>query len=190
MNIRPARPDDVALLERLIAASARHLSTGHYDSAQTEAAITHVFGVDSELVDDGSYLVVEDDGQIAGCGGWSRRATLFGSDRFAARASGYVDPAHAPAKIRAFFVAPEFARRGVGSMMLDACERAAVDAGFTTAKLMATLPGVPFYAARGYVAGSAITQLYDGIAVAFVPMHKSLIKQGIFKGAQPSLTEI
>lgn len=160
------------MLEQLIAASARQLSVGHYDSAQTEAAIAHVFGVDSELVADGTYLVIESDGTIAGCGGWSRRATLFGSDRFAGRASGYVDPDVAPAKIRAFFVAPEFARRGVGSALLEACESAAMAAGFTTAELMATLPGVPFYAARGYVAGSPVAQVYDDSVVMFVPMQK------------------
>jgi GNAT superfamily N-acetyltransferase len=102
---------------------------------------------------------------------------LFGSDRFAARASGYVDPAVAPAKIRAFFVAPEFARRGVGTVLLQACEDAAIAAGFTSAELMATLPGVPFYEARGYVAGSAITQIYDGVSVRFVPMHKPIHQQ-------------
>lgn len=174
MLIRAATPSDIPVLEQLIAASARQLSTGHYDDAQTEAAIAHVFGVDSELVDDGTYLIVESEGRLAGCGGWSRRATLFGSDRFAGRASGYVDPAVAPAKIRAFFVAPKFARRGVGTVLLEACEDAARAAGFTSAELMATLPGVPFYEARGYVAGSAITQIYDGVGVTFVPMHKSI----------------
>ncbi|WP_052129558.1 GNAT family N-acetyltransferase [Sphingomonas sp. 35-24ZXX] len=177
MRIRAATPADIPVLEQLIAASARQLSIGHYGEAETEAAIAHVFGVDSELVEDGTYLIVESDGRLAGCGGWSRRATLFGSDRFAARASGYVDPAVAPAKIRAFFVAPEFARRGVGTVLLQACEDAAVAAGFTSAELMATLPGVPFYEARGYVAGSAITQIYDGVGVRFVPMHKLIHQQ-------------
>lgn len=174
MLIRAATPADIPALEQLIAASARQLSVGHYDEAETEAAIAHVFGVDSELVEDGTYLIVENEGRLAGCGGWSRRATLFGSDRFAARASGYVDPAVAPAKIRAFFVAPEFARRGIGTVLLKACEDAAIAAGFRSAELMATLPGVPFYAARGYIAGSAITQSYEGIAVTFVPMHKPI----------------
>ena len=140
MIIRPARPDEIPALERLIAASARQLSIGFYSPQETEAAIKHVFGVDSELVGDGTYLVVELDGRIAGCGGWSRRATLFGSDRFAQRQIGFVDPAQAPAKIRAFFIAPEFARRGVGAALLDACEAAARAADFTQAELMATLP--------------------------------------------------
>lgn len=174
MIIRAALPDDIPALERLIAASARALSAGYYDEAQIEAAVAHVFGVDSELVSDGSYLVADAEGEIAGCGGWSKRATLFGSDRFASRESGYVDPATRPAKIRAFFVAPGFARRGVGSLLLKACEAAATEAGFATAELMATLPGVPFYEMRGYVAGEAMTHVYDGVSVAFVPMHKAL----------------
>lgn len=174
MIIRTATQDDVPVLEQLIADSARQLSIGHYDSAQTETAITHVFGVDSELIEDGSYLVVEANGTIAGCGGWSRRTTLFGSDRFGGRASGYVDPSVAPAKIRAFFISPDFARRGIGSALLEACEDAARLAGFTSAELMATLPGVPFYAARGYVAGSTVMQVFDEIGVAFVSMSKQL----------------
>lgn len=174
MHIRAATMRDVPALERLIAASARRLSAGHYDDAQTEAAIAHVFGVDSELVDDGSYLVVESGDQLAGCGGWSRRATLFGSDRFAGRTSGFIDPEVAPAKIRAFFVAPEFARRGVGTLLLDACEAAAVAAGFKSSELMATLPGLPFYAARGYLPSPAVTLDYHGTSIAFVPMHKAL----------------
>lgn len=177
MIIRPARPDEIPALERLIAASARQLSIGFYSPQETEAAIKHVFGVDSELVGDGTYLVVELDGRIAGCGGWSRRATLFGSDRFADRQMGFVDPAKAPAKIRAFFIAPEFARRGIGAALLDACEAAARAAGFTQAELMATLPGVPFYAAHGYRAEGEVVQHYDGIALRFVPMRKSLFEQ-------------
>lgn len=182
MIIRPARPDEIPALERLIAASARQLSIGFYDEAETEAAITYVFGVDSELVGDGTYLVVELDGRIAGCGGWSRRATLFGSDRFAQRQMGFVDPAQAPAKIRAFFIAPEFARRGIGSALLDACEQAARKAGFMQAELMATLPGVPFYAAHGYRTEGEVVQHYDGIALRFVPMRKTLF--------QPSQQEV
>lgn len=176
MIIRPARSEEIPALERLIAASARQLSIGFYSPQETEVAIKHVFGVDSELVGDGTYLVVELDGRIAGCGGWSRRATLFGSDRFADRQMGFVDPAKAPAKIRAFFIAPEFARRGIGAALLDACEAAARAAGFTQAELMATLPGVPFYAAFGYRAEGEVVQHYDGIALRFVPMRKSLFE--------------
>ncbi len=174
--IRAALASEVPALETLIAASARILSQGYYTEAETEAAIAHVFGVDSELVADGTYLVVTDaDGGLLGCGGWSRRATLFGSDRYAARESGLLDPARDAAKIRAFFVAPHAARRGVGAALLKSCEDAAAAAGFTRSELMATLPGLPFYAAHGYVESAPITVDCGGVAVGFVPMSKQFL---------------
>ncbi len=174
LSIRPARPDEVPALEALITASARVLSQGFYSEQETEAAIAHVFGVDSELVGDGTYLVVESHDGVLGCGGWSRRATLFGSDRFSGRASGLLDPTRDAAKIRAFFVAPQAARRGVGAALLKACEDAAAAAGFTRTELMATLPGEPFYAAHGYQPLPAISVDCGGVAVRFVPMSKIL----------------
>jgi GNAT superfamily N-acetyltransferase len=176
LSIRPAHADEIPALNRLITASARALSQGFYTPAQIEAAITHVFGVDSELVADGTYLVVEADGATLGCGGWSRRATLFGGDGFAGRQSGLLDPARDAAKIRAFFVAPEAARRGVGAALLSACESAAAQAGFTRTELMATLPGVPFYASKSYVPAAAISLDCGGVAVGFVPMTKQFIR--------------
>jgi GNAT superfamily N-acetyltransferase len=172
--VHSAIPAQVPALEALIETSARALSRGYYTAAQTEAAIAHVFGVDSELVADGTYLVATADGEIAGCGGWSQRATLFGGDRYAARSSGLLNPTTDPAKIRAFFIAAKFARRGVGTAILDACETAAASAGFVATELMATLPGVPFYQARGYRADPPVELDLDGIAVGFVPMRKSL----------------
>lgn len=175
LHIRPALAGEIPALEALITASARMLSQGFYTATETEAAINHVFGVDSELVADGTYLVVEDSaGNLLGCGGWSRRATLFGGDKFAGRASGLLDPACDAAKIRAFFVAPHAARRGVGAALLKACEGAAAAAGFTRTQLMATLPGQPFYAANAYAPGPAIDLDCGGVAVRFVPMHKQL----------------
>jgi len=174
MTIRPARADEVPALDQLIAESARGLSVDFYTQAETEAAIAHVFGVDSELVADGTYLVVEVDGAILGCGGWSRRATLFGGDGFAARESGLLDPARDAARIRAFFIHPAAARRGVGAALLAACENAARSAGFRRAALMATLPGQPFYAAHGYQAGADSWVDCGGIPVRFVPMEKQL----------------
>lgn len=175
ISIRPARAAEIPSLEALITASARVLSQGYYTKQETEAAIAHVFGVDSELVADGTYLVVEgDDGDILGCGGWSKRATLFGGDRFAGRASGLLDPARDAAKIRAFFVAPHAARRGVGAALLKACEDAAAAAGFTRAELMATLPGEPFYAVHCYHPQPGISLDCGGTAVRFVPMTKAL----------------
>ena len=172
--IRPALAREIPALEALIEASARQLSQGYYTGAEIEAAIAHVFGVDSELVADGTYLVAESNDGIAGCGGWSRRTTLFGGDRFADRQSGLLDPASQPAKIRAFFVAPHAARRGVGAALLKACEDAAAAAGFTRTELMATLPGEPFYRAHGYAPGAPVTVDCGGVAVRFVPMEKPL----------------
>lgn len=172
--IRAAIAAEVPALEALIAASARALGPPFYTAAETEAAITHVFGVDSELVADGSYLVATRAGALAGCGGWSRRTTLFGGDRYAARESGLLDPATDAARIRAFFVAPGFARQGVGDALLRACEHAAASHGFTRTALMATLPGEPFYAARGYVPSAPVTLDLGGTPVRFVPMDKPL----------------
>ncbi len=172
--ITVASAAEVPELELLIAASARALSRGYYTEVATEAAITYVFGVDSDLIDDGSYLAARVDGVLAGCGGWSARRTLFGGDRFAARETGRLDPAVDAARIRAFFVAPDFARRGVGAALLAACEAAATAAGFTRTELMATLPGVPLYRRYGYIAAAPTEVDLGGTRVEFVPMHKNL----------------
>lgn len=174
MLIRPATIDEVGALETLIAASARGLGDGFYEVRQTEAAIAHVFGVDSELIADRSYLVACEGRTIVGCGGWSRRRTLFGGDRFAARERGLLAPGREAARIRAFFVDPAHARRGIGAALLLACEQGAAAAGFRATALMATLPGVPFYRAQGYVAQGRETLDLDGIAIDFVPMTKAL----------------
>ncbi|MFN3470416.1 MAG: GNAT family N-acetyltransferase [Novosphingobium sp.] len=177
LAIRPAVAAEIPALEAMIAASARALSRGFYTPEEAEAAIAHVFGVDSELVADGTYFVAtpaDAPAQVLGCGGWSRRATLFGSDRFAARESGLLDPARDAARIRAFFIAPAAARRGVGRALLEACEQAALKCGFARTELMATLPGQPFYAANGYLAGTETIVDCGGIPVRFVPMSKYL----------------
>jgi GNAT superfamily N-acetyltransferase len=174
-RIRRATLDERAALERLIDASARGLSRGDYSDEQIEAAVASVFGVDTDLVLDGTYYVAEAGGELIGCGGWSRRRTLFGGDRFAARDSGLLDPATEPAKIRAFFVRPDWARRGVGAAILAECEREARAAGFRTIELMATLPGVRLYAARGYEAGRRVAyEIAGGVTIEFVPMKKTL----------------
>lgn len=173
--LRLATAADVPALERLIARSARALGRGYYSDAESEAAIAHVFGVDSELVADGCYFVATIGETVAGCGGWSRRATLFGGDRYAGRESGLLDPARDRARIRAFFVAPEAARRGVGAALLEACERAAAAEGFTGLSLMATLPGEPFYARHGFRATGRTTLDLGGVPVAFVPMEKDIV---------------
>jgi GNAT superfamily N-acetyltransferase len=172
--IRLATRPDIPALDRMITVSARALGREFYSDAETEAAIAHVFGVDSSLVEDGTYLMAEVDGVLAGCGGWSRRLTLFGGDRFAQRLEGFLDPETQAARIRAFFVEPAFARKGVGSLILSACETAARNAGFSATTLMATLPGVPFYRAHHYAETQRIMLDLDGINVPFVEMHRRL----------------
>lgn len=173
--VRRATLEDRAALERLIAESARGLSRGDYSDEQIEAAIASVFGVDTDLVRDGTYYVAEAGDEPIGCGGWSRRKTLFGGDRFAARDPGYLDPRTEPAKIRAFFVHPGWARRGVAGAILSTCEREARAHGFRAVELMATLPGVRLYAARGYEAGEQVSyEIAEGVRIEFVPMRKEL----------------
>jgi GNAT superfamily N-acetyltransferase len=176
--LRRATLADVPLLEALIAGSARALGLGHYPVAAIEAAVRHIYGVDRALIADGTYFVATLGGDIVGCGGWSGRRTLFGGDRWSARDDTRLDPASEAARIRAFFVAPGTPRRGVGSALLAAAEADAIRAGFRSAELMATLPGLPFYAARGYAAGQPVTLDAGGIGVEFVPMRKDLLLNG------------
>lgn len=134
-----------------------------------------IMGLDTQLVDDGTYLVAEQDGTIVGCGGWSRRATLYGGDHSTAlRDPAMLDPARDAAKIRAMYTDPAFARRGVGRLVLACCERAAADAGFGAVELMATLSGEPLYRACGYSAVDRVAPLSDGVPVPLVRMRKEL----------------
>lgn len=176
ITLRPARHEDIPSLNALITRSARALSVGFYTPAQTEAAIRHVFGVDTALVDDGTYLVAEIDGVIAGCGGWSHRRTLYGGDQRKVGEDVHLDPRVDAARIRAFFVAPEWARRGIGRRILEACASAAAEAGFSTLELMATLPGVPMYAACGFAeVERVVDRLPDGSELPFVRMRRPVI---------------
>ncbi|MEO8026946.1 MAG: GNAT family N-acetyltransferase [Bryobacteraceae bacterium] len=149
-RIRPAVPEDVDRLRGLIEASVRGLQAGDYTQGQIDGALDSVFGVDTQLIADGTYFVVESGGAIAGCGGWSKRKTLFGGDQWAGRKDSLLDPAQDAAKIRAFFVHPDWARQGVGSLILETCEQAAAASGFRRFEMGATLTGVPLYRARGY----------------------------------------
>jgi len=174
-SIRHATMEDRDALHELIARSARELSVGDYTPEQVEGALRGAFGVDSQLIRDGTYFVVEDNGCIAGCGGWSYRRTLFGGDSRAERDAGQLDPDTDPAKIRAFFVDPAHARKGIGTMLLDKCESEARARGFSRVELMGTLPGVRLYAARGYVGSPMVHyEVAPGIAIEFIPMTKVL----------------
>jgi GNAT superfamily N-acetyltransferase len=171
LTLRPAVPADVPVLNALIAESARGLSVGFYTPAQIESAIRHVFGVDSRLVADGSYLVAERGDRLAGCGGWSRFRTLYGGDQRPVGGDDVLDPATDAARIRAFFVAPAFARQGVGRALLGACALAARAHGFARLELMATLPGVPLYTAMGFRSLRDVEdRLPDGTMLPFVQM--------------------
>lgn len=174
-EVRPARLDEIDQIQNLIVLSARELSRGYYSNRQIEAAIAHVFGVDSTLIADGTYFVAEAKSVVQGCGGWGKRRTLFGGDQYESRDSGFSNPAVDPAKIRAFFIHPRFARRGIARAILARCEAEAKSAGYKSAELMSTLPGVSFYAACGYTSGDPTTFAFgDGIELEFVAMKKIL----------------
>ncbi len=174
-TLRLAKLDDVPVLHELIARSAQELGAADYTPAQIAAALKGAFGVDTTLVRDGTYFVAElPDGSIVACGGWSRRRTLFGSDARAERDEAWLDPGSDAAKIRAFFVDPSHARRGIGRTILARCEADAMRAGFRSFELMATLPGVRLYEKCGYRPGPAIDHpLPGGITIRFVPMRKA-----------------
>lgn len=175
ISIRPAITEDIPALERLIPASVRGLSAGYYTPQQIESALVYVFGVDTQLIADGTYFVAEADGEIAGCGGWSRRRTLYGGDQMKAEADPLLDPATDAARIRAFFIHPRYARRGIGTLIIEVCEDAAREAGFSRLELMATLPGLPMYEAGGYTVIERVESvLPDGERLPLARMGKSL----------------
>jgi GNAT superfamily N-acetyltransferase len=175
-NIRNANENDKATLTDLIALSARKLSTQDYTAAQIEGALRGTYGVDSQLVKDGTYFVVEADGEIVGCGGWSRRQTICGGDSYTQRDDAELDPAADAAKIRAFFIHPDHARQGIAKLILTHCEAEAIACGFSRFELMATLPGLPFYASQGYEQGVPITHSLDNnLTIEFVPMTKAAL---------------
>jgi GNAT superfamily N-acetyltransferase len=205
IRIRVATTEDVPVLRELIDASVRELQAGDYTAAQIEGALRTVFGVDSQLIADGTYLVAEamigeDSGsagdvtgasdhgsaglkltqpgvavlpRIAGCGGWSKRKTLYGGDRWTQREDSLLDPLRDAAKIRAFFVHPAWARRGVGTLILEACEAAARAAGFSRFEMGATLTGAKLFGVKGYVAVKQIeVPLGDGEVLPVIHMEK------------------
>jgi N-acetylglutamate synthase-like GNAT family acetyltransferase len=191
IQIRKANTDDVPRLQEIIEASVRGLQAGDYSPAQIESALQFIYGVDSQLIADGTYFVAEsraslrpaaeptgrrrDESIIVACGGWSKRRTLYGGDQFAGREDSLLDPSRDTAKIRAFFVHPDWARRGIGSMILNACERAAAEAGFRRLEMGSTLSGIPFYRARGYAEiENQEVPMNDGTTLPVVRMAKNL----------------
>ena len=176
MILRPATTDDLDALRALIVASMRGLSDGFYTAVQVESGLRHVYGPDTQLIADGTYFVLEEAGAVVAAAGWSRRATLYGGDQTKAGPDPLLDPTRDPARIRAFYVAPTHARRGLGRRLLAHCAAAAAAEGFTTLELMATLPGVPLYEACGFEALERIEPMQpDGVAIPFVRMRRAVL---------------
>jgi predicted N-acetyltransferase YhbS len=175
IELRLATAEDIPALRELIPLSVRTLSQGYYTPAQIESALIHVFGVDTQLIADGTYFVAEDAGQIVGAGGWSKRKTLYGGDQSKEEADPLLDPTHDAAHIRAFYVHPDWARRGIGSSIMRACELAAREAGFTRMDLGATLAGEPLYAAMGFQVRERVDiPMPDGESIPAAMMEKTI----------------
>jgi GNAT superfamily N-acetyltransferase len=168
---RLAVPADVPALTVLINAAIAELQRAFLDAAQIESSRA-IMGIDNQLIDDGTYFVVEADDDIAGCGGWSRRATLYGGDQTPGRDSHLLDPAVDPARVRAMYTNPAYARRGVGRLILSLCEAAAAAEGFTRLELMSTLSGEPLYRAYGFRPLEKLEDATGGAAVPLVRMEK------------------
>jgi GNAT superfamily N-acetyltransferase len=173
LTSRLARHTDVPALLPLIAAATTELLRPYLTDDQIRASRA-VMGLDTQLIEDGTYFVVESGGLLAGCGGWSRRATLYGGDHSAGRDPALLDPARDPAKIRAMYTHPSFARRGVGRLVLSLCERAAAAEGFTVLELMGTMAGQPLYRAAGFQVLEHLTDSTGGVPVPLVRMRKTL----------------
>jgi len=172
---RLATRDDLPALRELMDAAIGELQRGFLDDAQIAASRT-IMGIDTQLIDDGTYFVVEEGGEFAGCGGWSRRATLYGNDDSHVRDDHLLDPAVDPARVRAMYTNPAFARRGVGRLILTLCEAAAAAEGFTMLELMSTMSGQPLYTAYGFTPLERVDDATDGSAapVPCVRMEKAV----------------
>ncbi|MGE5729218.1 MAG: GNAT family N-acetyltransferase [Gemmatimonas sp.] len=177
MIARLATIPDVPVLRALIATSVRGLSAQHYSPAQIEAALVAVFGVDTQLITDGTYYVIDSPSGPAAAGGWSFRRTLYGGDQMKGRVDPRLDPASESARIRAFFVHPQWARRGLARQLYAECVRAAIEQGFRSFELMATLPGEPLYAALGFSALERTSiALGGGVELPLVRMTRRIVQ--------------
>jgi GNAT superfamily N-acetyltransferase len=173
LTSRTAVRDDIPVLVPLMEAAIDELQKEFLDEAQIESSRA-IMGLDVQLIDDGTYYVVECDGQLAGCGGWSRRATLYGGDHSAGRDSALLDPLRDPARVRAMYTHPDFTRRGVGKLVLSLCESAAAAEGFTRLELMSTLAGAPLYRAAGFVEIEHTEDASGGAPVPIIRMGKPI----------------
>ena len=170
---RPAHRDDVDALKVLIDAAISELQKPFLDENQITSSRT-IMGLDTQLIEDGTYFMVESDGQLAGCGGWSRRATLYGGDQTPGRSANLLDPTKDAARIRAMYTHPNHARKGIGRFIITLCEAAAKAEGFTKMELVATLSGKPLYRACGYESYENILDERGGAGVPLLRMGKSL----------------
>lgn len=175
ISIRVAVMEDVPVLKELIPLSARELSSGYYTPEQVESAIKYIFGVDTQLIMDKTYYIAEADGEVVGCGGWSKRKTMFGGDQMKGESDPMLDPKEEAGRIRAFFIHPDWARKGIGRRIIQACEDAAKADGFGKMELVATLPGEPLYAVMGYEVYERIDiPMGDGVTLPAARMKKLL----------------
>lgn len=176
--LRQATVADIPELRALIELSVRQLQKNEYSPKQIEGALGHALGLDTQLIEDGTYFVAEHAakaGLIVGCGGWSNRKTLYGSDHGPNREKALLDPATEAAKIRAIFVHPQWARQGLGTLILKHCEEAAQHAGFSSLEMGSTLTGVPLYSLKGYIPHENVAiPLPNGEALPIVHMVKAL----------------
>lgn len=173
LTSRLATPEDVPTLVALMDAAIGENQKAFLDPAQIESSRA-IMGIDRQLIEDGTYFVVEADGVVVGCGGWSRRATLYGGDHSAGRDASLLDPATQPAKVRAMYTSPSYTRRGVGRLVLRRCEEAARAEGFTTLELMSTLSGEPLYRAAGFEPVERVEDPAGGTPVPLVRMRKPI----------------
>jgi GNAT superfamily N-acetyltransferase len=173
--IRRAEPRDIPAIERVMRESITGISSRTYDAKQVESSLQFIAHLDRELVDDGTYFVVENHGEVVGCGGWSRRARLYAGSGSSADDARMLDPKTEAARIRAMFVDPRFERRGIGRMILERCESDAHAAGFRRLELMAMLSGYEMYAATGYCDVEKVdAKLEDGTPFPLTRMEKRL----------------
>jgi GNAT superfamily N-acetyltransferase len=173
LTIRLATRDDVPTLRPLADAAIGELQQGYLDAAQIDSSRA-IMGIDTQLIDDETYFVVERDGEIAGCGGWSRRSTMYGGDHTGGRDAALLDPATDAARIRAMYTHPAHVRRGVGRLILARCETAAAQEGFAVLELIATLSGRALYEAAGYDAVHPLEDETGGTAVPLLKMRKTI----------------
>lgn len=175
VELRLATPGDIPELQKLIDVSVRVLSSGIYTRAQTDAALIHMFGVDSQLIADETYYVIVSDATLVAAGGWSARQTLYGGDQAKRMTDSMLDPAIMPARIRAFFVHPDWTRKGLARKIFQECEAAARARGFRAFELVATLPGEPLYRALGFVPLEPVSiPLTDNLTLPCLRMHRSI----------------